>query len=119
MDSDYIAVKFAALEEVVSVSARFQEEFNLKQRLRLLVTQGRYRKPAITALGIGIFQQLCGFNSLSESPVLFKVKLIGSVLLRHYLLHGRLQQPNRCRTHRIRYKLVLHLRGYAPTRPRR
>jgi SP family myo-inositol transporter-like MFS transporter 13 len=64
MSPDYIAVKFTALEEVVSISAQFQEEFNLKQRLRLLVSQPRYRKPAITALGIGIFQQLCGFNSL-------------------------------------------------------
>ncbi|KAK4687484.1 MFS transporter, SP family, solute carrier family 2 (myo-inositol transporter), member 13, partial [Tremellales sp. Uapishka_1] len=64
MSEDYVAVKFAALEEVVAVSANFQKEFPLKQRLKMVFTQGRYRRPAITVLGIGIFQQLCGFNSL-------------------------------------------------------
>lgn len=66
MSENYIAVKFAALEEVVSHSTEFQREYNFKNRIRLLLTVGKYRKPAITALGIGIFQQLCGFNSLSE-----------------------------------------------------
>ncbi|WVQ68693.1 uncharacterized protein L199_006902 [Kwoniella botswanensis] len=64
MSEDYIAVKFAALEEVVGISASFTNQYNIKARLRLLLTEGKYRKPAITALGIGIFQQLCGFNSL-------------------------------------------------------
>lgn len=67
MSADYVAVKFAALEEVVAVSAAFQERYNAIARLKLVLTQGKYRKPAITALGIGIFQQLCGFNSLSKS----------------------------------------------------
>lgn len=62
----YFEAKIQALEAVVAVSARFQEKYSFKQRLRLLVTQSKYGKPAITALGIGIFQQLCGFNSLSE-----------------------------------------------------
>ena len=64
MSDDYIAVKFAALEEVVSISAAFQIQYDLKARIRLLFTVPRYYKPAITAVGIGIFQQLCGFNSL-------------------------------------------------------
>lgn len=64
MSEDYIAVKFAALEEVVGISADFQREFNAWQRIKLVLTKGKYGKPAITALGIGIFQQLCGFNSL-------------------------------------------------------
>jgi SP family myo-inositol transporter-like MFS transporter 13 len=67
MSSEYIAVKFSALEEVVALSAAFQKRYNAMARLKLVVTEGKYRKPAITALGIGIFQQLCGFNSLSKS----------------------------------------------------
>lgn len=67
MSTEYVALKFAALEEVVAVSATFQEKYNATARLKLVLTEGKYRKPAITALGIGIFQQLCGFNSLSES----------------------------------------------------
>lgn len=70
MSEDYIAVKFAALEEVVGVSAEFQKRYNTMGRLKLVLTQSKYRKPAITALGVGIFQQLCGFNSLSEQRVL-------------------------------------------------
>lgn len=66
MSTEYVAVKFAALEEVVAVSAAFQKKYNATARLKLVLTEGKYRKPAITALGIGIFQQLCGFNSLSE-----------------------------------------------------
>ncbi|OXC62938.1 hypothetical protein AYX13_06928 [Cryptococcus neoformans] len=64
MSEDYIAVKFAALEEVVGISADFNRGHTLGQKMRLVLTEGKYRKPAITALGIGIFQQLCGFNSL-------------------------------------------------------
>ncbi len=64
---DYIALKLIALEEVVEVSAEFQRQYSPMQRLKVVFTQSRYAKPAITALGIGIFQQLCGFNSLSES----------------------------------------------------
>ncbi|WVR05560.1 hypothetical protein IAU60_002579 [Kwoniella sp. DSM 27419] len=64
MSEDYIAVKFAALEEVVAVSAAFQEQHSAMQRIKIVLTTGKYRRPAITALGIGIFQQLCGFNSL-------------------------------------------------------
>jgi len=75
MSTEYVAAKFAALEEVVAVSAAFQERHNAMARLRLVVTQSKYRKPAITALGIGIFQQLCGFNSLSE---LYMTSLFGS-----------------------------------------
>lgn len=67
MSEDYIAVKFAALEEVVAISTQFQEQYNFKARVKLVITRPQYRKPAITALGIGIFQQLCGFNSLSKS----------------------------------------------------
>jgi hypothetical protein len=67
MSTEYVAVKFAALEEVVAVSAAFQKKYNATARLKLVLTEGKYRKPAITALGIGIFQQLCGFNSLSKS----------------------------------------------------
>ena len=66
MSNEYVAVKFAALEEVVAVSAAFQMKYNATARLKLVLTEGKYRKPAITALGIGIFQQLCGFNSLSK-----------------------------------------------------
>lgn len=61
---DYIAIKFAALEEVVGVSAAFQQRHNFVSRIKLVFTKGQYAKPAITALGIGIFQQLCGFNAL-------------------------------------------------------
>jgi SP family myo-inositol transporter-like MFS transporter 13 len=68
MSADYVAVKFAALEEVVALSAAFQKRYNAMARLKLVLTRGKYRKPAITALGIGIFQQLCGFNSLSQFP---------------------------------------------------
>jgi SP family myo-inositol transporter-like MFS transporter 13 len=67
MSADYVAVKFAALEEVVAISAAFQKQYNGWARLKLVMTKGKYGKPAITALGIGIFQQLCGFNSLSKS----------------------------------------------------
>jgi SP family myo-inositol transporter-like MFS transporter 13 len=70
MSTEYVAVKFAALEEVVAVSAAFQKKYNATARLKLVLTEGKYRKPAITALGIGIFQQLCGFNSLSKSRLI-------------------------------------------------
>lgn len=65
MSPDYVAVKFTALQEVVGISAAFQAQYNGWARLKLVMTKGKYGKPAITALGIGIFQQLCGFNSLS------------------------------------------------------
>lgn len=60
----YISIKFAALEEFVGVSSAFQAKYSLPQRIKLIFTRSQYGKPAITALGIGIFQQLCGFNSL-------------------------------------------------------
>lgn len=70
MSSEYVAIKFAALEEVVAVSAEFQRKYNATARLRLVLKESKYRRPAITALGIGIFQQLCGFNSLSRSLII-------------------------------------------------
>lgn len=70
----FLEHKMAALEATVAVSAQFQAQYNFKQRLRLLITKGKYRKPAIIALGIGIFQQLCGFNSLMYySATIFKM----------------------------------------------
>lgn len=69
MSDEYVAIKFAALEEVVGVSAEFQKKYNTLGRLKLVMTKSKYGKPAITALGIGIFQQLCGFNSLSRCSI--------------------------------------------------
>lgn len=91
MSTEYVAHKFAALEEVVAVSAAFQKKYNATARLKLVLTEGKYRKPAITALGIGIFQQLCGFNSLSESNFLSLnvFLLISSVLLCHHVFASR------------------------------
>lgn len=64
MSERYIDLKMHALKDIVDVSARFQKEHSTLQTWKLVVTTGRYRRPAITALGIGIFQQLCGFNTL-------------------------------------------------------
>jgi hypothetical protein len=66
MSSRYIDLKFAALEENVAISARLVGSTTVWQRWKMVLTHGPYRRPAITALGIGIFQQLCGFNTLSE-----------------------------------------------------
>ncbi|ORY30772.1 general substrate transporter [Naematelia encephala] len=64
MSDDYVAIKFAALEAVVELSSNFQREYPFRQRVKLILTKGKYGKPAITVLGIGVFQQLSGFNSL-------------------------------------------------------
>jgi SP family myo-inositol transporter-like MFS transporter 13 len=64
MSSRYIDLKFAALEENVAISARLVGSTTVWQRWKMVLTHGPYRRPAITALGIGIFQQLCGFNTL-------------------------------------------------------
>jgi SP family myo-inositol transporter-like MFS transporter 13 len=62
---DYLGVKLAALEEVVAVSTRSAiAQASTMGQWKIVLTEGRYRRPAITALGIGVFQQLCGFNSL-------------------------------------------------------
>ncbi len=62
---DYRAVKLAALEEVVEVSLNSEvARASFLGKWRLVATRGIYRRPAITALGIGVAQQLCGFNSL-------------------------------------------------------
>lgn len=68
MSPRYIDLKFAALEENVAISARLVNSTTALQRWKMVLTHGPYRRPAITALGIGIFQQLCGFNTLSEYP---------------------------------------------------
>ncbi|KAJ9109092.1 Myo-inositol transporter 1A [Naganishia friedmannii] len=64
MSERYIDLKMHALRETVEISARFQKEHSTLQTWKLVATTGRYRRPAITALGVGIFQQLCGFNTL-------------------------------------------------------
>ena len=62
---DYIAIKLAALEEVVAISTQSAiARAGTLGQWKLFLTEGKYRRPAITALGIGVFQQLCGFNSL-------------------------------------------------------
>lgn len=70
---DYLGIKLVSLEEVVAISTQSEvAQGNLATRWKLLCTEGKYRRPAITALGIGIFQQLCGFNSLSKCGKLAK-----------------------------------------------
>lgn len=62
---DYRAVKLAALEEVVEVSRNSEvAKASALGKWKLVCTRPYYRRPAITALGIGVAQQLCGFNSL-------------------------------------------------------
>jgi SP family myo-inositol transporter-like MFS transporter 13 len=60
----YIDLKMHALEETVAISAQFQRDNTTLQVWKKVATIGKYRRPAITALGVGIFQQLCGFNTL-------------------------------------------------------
>ncbi|KAM0747992.1 general substrate transporter [Meredithblackwellia eburnea MCA 4105] len=61
---DYIDLKFNVLKGLVDISGRFQEKYTVPQRLKLVFTTGHLRRPAITAMGLGVFQQLCGFNTL-------------------------------------------------------
>lgn len=65
MSERYIDIKMAALEENVAISAQLVNNTTGLQRWKMVLTKGTFRRPAITALGIGIFQQLCGFNTLS------------------------------------------------------
>lgn len=95
MSARYIDLKFAALEENVAISARLVNSTTAAQRWKMVLTHGPYRRPAITALGIGIFQQLCGFNTLSEHGCnAHKFRMSGltihsnSVLLGDHLLYG-------------------------------
>lgn len=64
MSERYIDLKMHALEETVAISSQFQRDNTTLQVWKKVLTVGKYRRPAITALGIGIFQQLCGFNTL-------------------------------------------------------
>ncbi|KAL8281401.1 hypothetical protein RQP46_006085 [Phenoliferia psychrophenolica] len=61
---EYIALKFNVLKGLVQISSDFQAKYTFKQRIKLIATEGHLRRPAITAVGLGIFQQLCGFNTL-------------------------------------------------------
>lgn len=65
VSEDYLAIKLAALEEVVSACRESDlGQASTLQQWKIVFKEGRYRRPALLALGVGIFQQLCGFNSL-------------------------------------------------------
>lgn len=99
VSEEYINLQFAALKEVVDISQAHRAKYNTWQSIKLIFRTPYLLRPAIVAWGLGIFQQLCGFNTLSEynffekAPRLFlwryppaRTKGIDQMFHRHHLL---------------------------------
>lgn len=63
-DSRLVNLKFEQLSGLVSFVQTFRQDHSTMQQFKLIATQGHLRRPALTALGLCVFQQLCGFNTL-------------------------------------------------------
>lgn len=59
-----VELKMAELEILVGHVQAFRQQYNTRQQFALIAKQGYLRRPAVTALGLCVFQQLCGFNTL-------------------------------------------------------
>lgn len=64
VNSRFIDLKLDSLREVVEIGQSFRAKYNVVQQLGYIASHGNVLRPTITAVGMCIFQQLCGFNTL-------------------------------------------------------